>query len=46
MLCAKCHNHPFERWKQDDYYGLAAFFAQVDRKIDTLTRRTGSTSTN
>lgn len=32
MLCAKCHNHPFERWKQDDYYTLAAFFARVGRK--------------
>jgi hypothetical protein len=29
MQCARCHNHPFERWSQDDYYGLAAFFAQV-----------------
>jgi hypothetical protein len=29
MKCAKCHNHPFERWTQDDYWGLAAFFAQV-----------------
>ncbi len=27
--CAKCHNHPGERWTQDDYYGLAAFFTQV-----------------
>lgn len=27
--CAQCHNHPFERWTQDDYYGLAAFFAEV-----------------
>src|SRR5262249_52609889 len=27
MQCAKCHNHPFERWTQDDYYSLAAFFA-------------------
>ena len=27
--CAKCHNHPQERWTQDDYYGLAAFFARV-----------------
>jgi hypothetical protein len=39
LLCAKCHNHPFERWKQDDYYALAAFFTRVDRKIDNLTRR-------
>jgi hypothetical protein len=27
--CARCHHHPFERWSQDDYYGLAAFFARV-----------------
>jgi len=27
--CNKCHDHPFERWTQDDYYGLAAYFAQV-----------------
>jgi hypothetical protein len=29
MACAKCHNHPFERWTQDEYYSLAAFFSQV-----------------
>ncbi len=29
MQCAKCHNHPFERWTQDDYYGFAAWFARV-----------------
>jgi hypothetical protein len=27
--CAKCHNHPGERWTQDDYYGLAAAFARL-----------------
>ena len=27
--CARCHNHPAERWTRDDYYGLAAFFARV-----------------
>ncbi len=32
MQCAKCHNHPFERWTQDNYYGLAAFFDRVQRK--------------
>ncbi|HSQ58047.1 MAG TPA: DUF1549 domain-containing protein, partial [Gemmata sp.] len=32
MQCAKCHNHPFERWSQDDYYGMAAWFAQVKTK--------------
>ncbi len=30
--CAQCHNHPFDRWTMDDYYGFAAFFAQVNRK--------------
>jgi hypothetical protein len=34
MQCAKCHNHPFERWTQDDYYSFAAFFARVKQKKD------------
>jgi hypothetical protein len=34
MQCAKCHNHPFERWTQDDYYSMAAFFARVRQKKD------------
>ncbi len=32
IQCAKCHNHPFEQWTQDDYYGFAAFFARVRQK--------------
>ena len=36
IQCAKCHNHPFERWTQDDYYNFAAFFAQVGRKPGAL----------
>jgi hypothetical protein len=32
VQCAKCHNHPFEAITQDDYYGLAAFFARVNFK--------------
>ena len=36
MSCAQCHNHPFERWTQDDYYGLAAFFARVKDRPDPL----------
>jgi hypothetical protein len=31
-LCAKCHDHPFEKWVQKDYYGLSAFFSQTARK--------------
>jgi len=33
MQCAQCHNHPFDRWSQDDYYGMTAFFAQVGRSF-------------
>ena len=29
--CANCHNHPLDRWTQDDYHGLAAIFAPLDR---------------
>lgn len=32
IQCAKCHNHPFERWTQDNYYGIAAAFTRVGRK--------------
>jgi hypothetical protein len=32
--CNKCHDHPFERWTQDQYYSLAAFFSQIGRKED------------
>ena len=30
--CAQCHNHPFDRWTMDDYYGFASFFSQIGRK--------------
>lgn len=30
--CARCHNHPFEKYTQSDYYGLAAFFQNVRRQ--------------
>jgi hypothetical protein len=32
IQCAQCHNHPFDRWTMDDYYGFKAFFAQIGRK--------------
>jgi hypothetical protein len=32
VQCAQCHNHPFDRWTQNDYYGFAAFFGQIGRK--------------
>ncbi|MGE0608449.1 MAG: DUF1549 and DUF1553 domain-containing protein [Pirellulales bacterium] len=30
--CNKCHDHPFERWTQTQYYQLGAYFAQIGRK--------------
>lgn len=32
MQCARCHHHPYEKWGQDDYYGLAGFFTRLGRK--------------
>lgn len=37
MQCAQCHHHPFEKWSQQDYYGFAAFFANVARKPGPFT---------
>lgn len=33
--CNKCHDHPFERWTQDQYYETAAYFAQTGLERDT-----------
>ncbi|MEO0416782.1 MAG: DUF1549 domain-containing protein, partial [Verrucomicrobiota bacterium] len=30
--CAECHNHPFDRWTMDDYYGWTSFFTGLKRK--------------
>jgi hypothetical protein len=35
MDCAKCHDHPFERWTQDDFYGIAGFFTRVQYKAES-----------
>ncbi len=32
IQCSQCHNHPFDRWTMNDYYGFAAFFSQIGRK--------------
>jgi hypothetical protein len=39
LQCAQCHNHPFDRWTQDDYYRWAGLFARVDYKILENRRR-------
>ncbi len=44
--CNKCHDHPFEKWTQDQYYETAAYFAQIDRERDPASgdRRIGGTA--
>jgi hypothetical protein len=44
--CNKCHDHPFERWTQDQYYELTQYFAQVELKKDDASgdRRIGGTA--
>jgi hypothetical protein len=32
VQCAHCHNHPFEKWTQTDYYRMANFFSRLGRK--------------
>ena len=29
LECAQCHDHPFAKWKQEDFWGLAAYFGRV-----------------
>lgn len=33
MDCAECHDHPFARWKQRDFEGLAAYFAGIEQTV-------------
>lgn len=44
--CNKCHDHPFERWVQDQYYETAAWFARVGLKKDPAAgdKRIGGTA--
>ncbi len=39
LQCARCHNHPYDVWTQDDYYGLAAYFSNIDIKVLNNQRR-------
>lgn len=36
LECAQCHDHPFEPWTQDEFWGFAAFFARISRPKGTL----------
>jgi len=39
LQCAQCHNHPFDRWSQDDYYNWATVFSRVSYKVLANNRR-------
>jgi hypothetical protein len=39
LQCARCHNHPYDRWTQDDYYDWAAVFGRIDYQILSNQRR-------
>jgi len=42
LQCAECHNHPFDRWTQDDYYDWTDLFARVNYKVIENKREIGS----
>jgi Protein of unknown function (DUF1549)/Protein of unknown function (DUF1553) len=39
LQCAKCHNHPFDRWTQDDYYQWSSLFSQIGYEIGENKRK-------
>lgn len=41
LQCAECHNHPFDKWTQNDYYSWASAFASIKFKILQNNRRDG-----
>ncbi len=44
LQCSKCHNHPFDRWTQDDYYSWANLFARVEYRVLENRRRDNNDS--
>ncbi len=42
IQCAKCHNHPFENWTQDDYYRIGSVFSHLQQDGSVI--RTGQTT--
>jgi hypothetical protein len=38
LQCARCHNHPFDRWTQDDYYQWGAWFSQIEYQVVSNSR--------
>tara|TARA_R110002049_G_scaffold50370_3_gene143033 strand:- start:60010 stop:61824 length:1815 start_codon:yes stop_codon:yes gene_type:complete len=40
LQCAQCHDHPFDRWTQDEFWSYAAFFGQLESRQDRRSRTT------
>jgi hypothetical protein len=45
LTCARCHNHPMEKWTQTDYYGFANLFSRVTMKEDGIGGAKGDAAT-
>ena len=37
ISCAQCHNHPFDKWTREDFYGFAAYFGKTRRYENDFT---------
>ena len=46
ISCAQCHNHPFDVWKREQFYGLAAYFGKTRRVESNLTKAVYTTETD
>jgi len=47
IACAECHHHPYDRWGQDDYYRMSAFFTPLStKKIGTIEALVGTGSSS
>lgn len=43
IACAECHDHPFDKWTRQQFYGLAAYFGKTQRIESAITRRVYTT---
>lgn len=41
LRCANCHNHPLDKWTQDDYHGLASIFSKIENAQIVRVRASG-----